>query len=114
MARETFLPYESDIPMHGWPPYTDIHRERIRAHKKHDDHGESMERREWDDPDWLPVLVEEVGEVARCLNEMRPGHGGPEGNMKSLRKELVQVAAMTVAWIEAINEATMYPKVEDT
>jgi NTP pyrophosphatase (non-canonical NTP hydrolase) len=90
--------------MHGWKPYSDIHRERIRAHKLHDDHGESMERVDWDDPKWLTVLVEEVGEVARCLNEMRPGHGGPEGTVEHLEKELVQTAAMTIAWIDAIRE----------
>jgi hypothetical protein len=40
----------------------------------------------------LAVLVEEVGEVARALND---GVG--------LRDELVQVAAVAVAWIEGLD-----------
>lgn len=41
------------------------------------------------------VLVEEVGEVARALNDNEtPGE---------LRTELIQVAAVAVAWVEAID-----------
>lgn len=105
MTRRFYIPTESDIPMHGWRPYSDIHRERIRAHKLHDGRGsESMERKDWDDPAWLRVVTEELGEVARCLNEMEPGHGGPEGTIENLKKELIQTAAMTAAWIDAIEE----------
>jgi NTP pyrophosphatase (non-canonical NTP hydrolase) len=105
MARRFIRPTESDIPMHGWRPYHDIHRERIRAHHKHDDNGQSMERKVWDDNAWLSVLVEEVGEVARVLCEERHGtyNNIQTEAMKTLREELVQTAAMTVAWIEAID-----------
>jgi NTP pyrophosphatase (non-canonical NTP hydrolase) len=85
--------------------YVDVHRERIRAHEKHDPKGHSMERRSFTDPVWLPVLTEEVGEVARVLCEteldaelMRL----PEAK-KHLREELVQVAAMACSWIDAID-----------
>jgi len=106
--RRFYPPTESDIPMHGWRPYSDIHRERIRAHEKWDrperpEEGASMERRSWDDPAWLSVLVEEVGEVARALCEQRHGHTNRPQTMVQLRKELVQVAAMTVAWIDALD-----------
>lgn len=47
----------------------------------------------------LPVLVEEVGEVARCLCDMAKD---PEWREK-LREELVQVAAVAVAWVEALS-----------
>ncbi len=43
------------------------------------------------------VLLEEVGEVARALLDA-------EG-AAALREELVQVAAVAVAWIEAIDDA---------
>jgi len=43
----------------------------------------------------LGVLMEEVGEVARAIND-----GEPTGN---LRAELVQVAAVCVSWVEAID-----------
>lgn len=97
------IPYESDIPMHGWYPYSDIHRERVRAHAKHDDNGESMERRPWHSEAWLPVIVEELGEASQVLNDHRHGDGNysdKKALIQHLREELVQVAAMTVAWIE--------------
>ena len=50
--------------------YDDAHRERIRAHEKHKAKpGGSMEMKPADDPDWFPVLCEEVGEVAREIND---------------------------------------------
>jgi hypothetical protein len=41
----------------------------------------------------LAALVEEVGEVARALHD---------GDFENLREELVQVAAVAVAWVEAL------------
>lgn len=95
------IPTDGDIPMHGWQPYGDVHRERIRAHAKHDARDGSMERKSWDKPIWLPVVTEEIGEVARvfCENEL----GNLTNARAELRKELVQVAAMVTAWIDAIN-----------
>ena len=51
---------------------------------------------EWSAPDGekLAVLVEEVGEVARAILETE----SPE----RLRAELVQVAAVAVAWAETL------------
>lgn len=46
------------------------------------------------DGEKLAVLVEEVGEVARALLERE----GPE----RLRAELIQVAAVAVAWAETL------------
>lgn len=45
---------------------------------------------------WDAILAEEVGEVLQALDE------GPERT----REELVQVAAVAVAWIEAIDRRT--------
>ena len=41
---------------------------------------------------WLAILTEETGEVARALQDRGDLHG-----------ELVQVAAVAVAWLEAID-----------
>lgn len=106
MTRRIFLPSESDIYRDGLPYgklYTDVHRERIRAHAKHDGNSDSMERIEWDDPAWLPVLVEEAGEVARELCEIRHRGYISDSDMIRLREELVQLAAMACAWIDAID-----------
>jgi NTP pyrophosphatase (non-canonical NTP hydrolase) len=50
----------------------------------------------------LAILVEEVGEVARCVCE-----GNDRGVLDrvALRAELVQVAAVALAWLEGL-EAT--------
>ena len=42
----------------------------------------------------LAILVEEVGEVARAICDRDPEH---------MREELVQVAAVAVAWVEALS-----------
>lgn len=90
---------------HG-PAYVDIHRERIRAHAKHDVNGDSMERAHWMvGHRWLSVIGEEFGEVRRVLYEVRHGNIEPEDLPKALREELVQLAAMTTAWIAAIDRA---------
>ena len=65
--------------------------------------GRERSRQEWlrtagaigpvdTDGERLAVLVEEVGEVARAMNDG-----------KGLREELIQVAAVAVAWVEAID-----------
>ena len=49
----------------------------------------------------LTALVEEVGEAAEAVLERNGFIGKPKGT--DLRKELVQVAAVAVAWIEALD-----------
>lgn len=94
--------YSADPPV---MPYADVHNERCRAHDKHDANGGSMERRSFDDPMWLPVLGEEFGEVARVLCEADHSHQNMsrQDTATRLREELVQVAAMACAWIDAID-----------
>lgn len=67
--------------------------------------GEGLEWKTCADPampdgDKLAVLTEELGEVARELCDARADHREPTAN---LRVELVQVAAVAVAWIEALS-----------
>lgn len=54
---------------------------------------------EFSNAEKLVVLVEEVGEVARHLADFQ--NGAPLGT-KELRKELIEVAAVAVAWAEAL------------
>jgi len=87
----------------------EVHNERVRAHIKHDVHGWSMERKEFDSPKWLPVVVEEVGEVAKIINEEAdlavtdPPAANRVRFKNDLREELIQVMAMCSAWIDAID-----------
>jgi hypothetical protein len=76
--------------------WDEICAERIRAHTKHAD--TSMESMGVFSADRVAILVEEVGEVAREMNEMRHHD---RWRTEQLRKELVQVATMAVAWIAA-------------
>lgn len=78
--------------------YRDVHAERERAHAKHGAQGNSREQAHWTNAEWLPILVEEVGEVAHLLTYDWAGDIKVE-----MRKELVQVAAMACAWIDAID-----------
>lgn len=55
---------------------------------------------------WLMILMEEVGEIAENLNEADPAKGDAQFSETALRDnlqyELVQVAAVCVAWLESI------------
>ena len=81
-------------------PYNSLHTERIRAHEKHGD--KSAEAMTWDNPRWLPIITEEVGEVARVINERDLGNVTPEMSRLLLVNEVIQVAAMCAAWIDAL------------
>ncbi len=48
------------------------------------------------------VLAEEVGEVARVILNMRLFSTDYKADLEVLREELVQVAAVSVAWLEFI------------
>jgi hypothetical protein len=114
VSRRFYPPTESDIYPHGGPDgrsYTDAHRERIRAHAKHKDKpGGSMEMKDFDEPDWLAVLTEELGEVAKVLCDYRHGLLTDVQMTGELRTELVQVAAMAHAWIDAIDHDEPNPR----
>lgn len=71
-----------------------VRAERWRAHEKHSARGTSAEQIPHDHPLWLPILVEEVGEVARALCDREP--------LEHLYLELIQVAAMAEAWADAL------------
>lgn len=51
-------------------------------------------------PDWLwqLILTEEVGEVSEAILKAEWEDGDPD----RLKEELIQVAAVTVAWLEGI------------
>lgn len=62
----------------------------------------------------LAVLTEEVGEVAHELNEQIGKPARRQAHFDSqarLRDELIQVAAVCVAWLEAIDDPKpLFPK----
>lgn len=84
--------------------YEEIACERRRAYIKHAPHG-SVEVKYFQDVSWLPILVEEVGEVAEEINEYSFGATNIETYKQRLKAELIQVAAMATAWAEAIDRA---------
>lgn len=74
--------------------------ERYQAHQKHGDG--SMEGLDWRDRKFLPVLLEEVGEVAHAICENHLGNIDEEELREELILELTQVGAMAAAWLEAL------------
>lgn len=85
-----------------------IQAEATRAHLKHGENsmlgaGQTDDRR-------LAILTEEVGEVAKELNDAAirqsayPSTAAAVGTLDrdALVKELIQVAAMAATWIEAL------------
>ena len=71
--------------------YQSIHEERLCQDKKW---GEQNH----DDKTWLAILMEEVGEVAMTILDSKE-----KGHPDFLRnKELIQVAAVVVAWMECL------------
>lgn len=101
MSDAYYLPTKHDLPTKEWQPYTDVHIERIRAHAKHGNN--SIEHKDFEDAAWLPILLEELGEVSRELNEARHGNRSDSNQLTMLKAELIQLAAMTCAWIAAID-----------
>lgn len=70
----------------------EVLREAARAYEKHGSKtplNPDMDRR-----DKLVILVEEIGEVGRCLT-YDADHAG------ELSKELVQLATMALMWVES-------------
>lgn len=59
------------------------------------------------DTEWLAVLVEEVGEAARELNET--GLAGQPRDLELLRAEVIQVAAVALRWLEAVERRRPAP-----
>lgn len=56
---------------------------------------------------WLAILTEEVGEVAQCVckAEIPPVYNDRFARLAQMRAELIQVAAVAVAWVEAYDRA---------
>ena len=73
--------------------------ERIRAERAEQDRR--FGRQDHQDTYWLAILVEEVGEVAAELQAPGPFDAD---RIERLKKELVQCAAVSVAWLEALEE----------
>lgn len=74
-----------------------VQAEASRAHALHGHH--SMLGSAVTESDRLAILTEEVGEVAKELNEDRLGK--LDGDWRDQRvKELIQVAAMALTWVE--------------
>lgn len=79
-----------------------VERERQRQEDKWGPQRHGM-------PVWVTVLTEEVGEASQALLQLRSmpleEPGERRAQLVSLQREVVQVAAVAVAWLEHINEA---------
>ncbi|KKN54342.1 hypothetical protein LCGC14_0593200 [marine sediment metagenome] len=77
--------------------FEEINKERTRQDEKHgwqDTHGRHLN--EW----WLAILMEEIGEVSE---EMLDLHFQGKKDEADLRDEVLQAAAVAIAWVESID-----------
>lgn len=65
--------------------------ENIKSERLYQDNRWGVRNQE--NEKWLSILVEEIGEVAQAMLE---------GENLKVREELIQVAAVAVAWLECI------------
>lgn len=75
--------------------------EEIKAERER--HEIKWGQQNHDGPLYLTILMEEVGEVAHAILEARFGSNKPE----EIRKELIQVAAVAIAMIEAYDRGSV-------
>lgn len=76
-------------------PWAEILAARQAAHHKHGEN--SIECLPADNPAWLPILVEELGEIANALTY--------DGDPTALRGELIDLLAVASAWLAAVDAA---------
>ncbi len=76
----------------------DIWDERRRQDEQWGPH-----RHSW--PEWMGVLLEEIGEAAMVANKLY-WSGRGDDRLMDLRRELIQSAAVIVAIVEHIDELT--------
>ena len=81
--------------------FEDVDLEARGAHAKHG--KESMFY--GDDNQSLRILLEEVGEVAREMNELALGNIDQVEYLVNQRKELIQVAAVALTWVAKIDRS---------
>lgn len=80
----------------------DIQAEATNAHQSYGD--QSMMGHTMIDGDRLAILTEEIGEVAKVLNEIRIKRINNDESLSLLYRELQQVAAMAATWMEVITQ----------
>ena len=63
------------------------------------------DKRPYSNLDWFAIFGEEYGEVASDVvkREVPPEADNSDERQKNIREELIQCAAVCVAWIEAID-----------
>lgn len=80
--------------------YDDMREECYRSIATHG--KRAMIYRAISDPDNLPTLVEEVGEVARAVTELNNDRVTTNAGLIALSAELLQVATMAHDWRVAV------------
>lgn len=85
--------YQSNCHRDDHELYREVLAARRAAHAKHGDN--SIEVEPANSPRWLPILVEEIGEVANTLTY--------DGDRTQTRHELIDVIAVAAAWVDRLD-----------
>ncbi len=91
------------MELHCLSPIEWVKEERRRQVEKRGEQNHNPFR-------WMGTLAEEFGEAAKALNDIVESK--PEANLEELEYELIQTAAVAVAFIEAIRRAKGTQNVE--
>lgn len=83
------------------PIVRELVNEADRAHAKHGD--TSMRSQPWNEHRRVSILTEELGEVARPLLDLDHGKVDELSALWQARGELVQLGAMVLDWIAALD-----------
>jgi len=102
---------------------------RYKAHKKHGDksleHGNRLFMSSHDTngiygpfvPDWdnkqNRILVEEIGEISKAMNEYALGNINYKEYNDNLANEIIDSMAVLSAWLDKINNITLKMRVEE-
>ena len=97
-----FYPHQVELVKRVTPTFTEVGR-LIKAERKRQDtkFGPKGNLGNLSREERLAVLTEEVGELAMAINNVRESDVG----YANMHDELVQVAAVAVAWLEVLKES---------
>lgn len=87
-----------------WKVLREIETERDRQDRKWGEQNHNP-------GEWLGILIEEIGEVAKAINEAHFSGYARSGKWADYRKEMLEVAAVAVAAVEALDRGKAVPAI---
>lgn len=103
MDTAPILHTDPEPPERAAQLFAELVAEGDRAHAKHA--ATSMRAQPWNHHRRMTIFVEELGELARPMNDLEHGDVSLAEALSEARGEAVQLAAMAFDWLVAIDAA---------